>query len=100
LKSEFPDEEIKRQFSPSWLGRQHLDVFFPEHNIAVEYNGEQHYKSIEHWGGEQAYYRTVERDTRKSNLCTKNDCELFVIRFDDDNGSRLELVKSITKLIL
>jgi len=100
LNEEFPSEEILRQFTPIWLRRQHVDIFFPKHNIAIEYNGEQHYKPIEHWGGKQAYYVTLERDERKARLCDKNDCKLFVVKFDDCDEKRVKLVNSIRQLML
>lgn len=30
----------------------YIDFYIPEYNIFIEYNGEQHYVPIEHFGGE------------------------------------------------
>ena len=40
---------------PNWLGRQHFDVGFQEENIAVEYQGAQHDKPVDYFGGEKAF---------------------------------------------
>ena len=30
----------------------YIDFYLPDYNIFIEYNGEQHYVPIEHFGGE------------------------------------------------
>ena len=40
LRQLFSNTEIIHHASPDWLGRQHLDIFFPKYNIGVEYQGE------------------------------------------------------------
>ncbi len=46
------------------LKRQHLDIYFPKYNIGIEYQGEQHSRPIEFFGGEEGFKATKERDKR------------------------------------
>lgn len=65
LEAAFPDESIVHQARPYWLAPQSLDVFFPEHCVAVEHQGAQHSRPVEHFGGAQAYERQIDRDSLK-----------------------------------
>ncbi len=73
----FKNEEVVHHSSPKWLGRQHLDIYFPKLNIGIEYQGAQHYEPIEFFGGQEAFERNVERDKRKKQLCEKHNCILI-----------------------
>lgn len=87
VKSQFAKEVVLQHYSPKWLGRQHLDIFLPKWNIAIEYQGEQHYRPIDFFGGEEAFIKNLKRDKRKKKLCEKNGCELIYANietnFDD-----------------
>ena len=78
----FPTRIIRREASPPWLGRQRLDVFLPELGLAIEHQGEQHYRPIGAFGGDQGFERTRERDERKRALCYNNGVTVIDIRFD------------------
>lgn len=47
--------KILYEYSPDWLGKQRFDIYIPKYNIAIEYNGEQHYKPIARFGGVLGY---------------------------------------------
>ncbi len=83
IKKLFPEEIILREASPAWLGRQRLDVYLPALNLALEYQGEQHYKAVNAFGGEAALQRNLERDALKKSLCMENGLHLVEVRFDD-----------------
>lgn len=78
----FPDQRILREASPEWLGRMRLDIYLPELQLALEHQGEQHYRPIGAFGGEGAYTRVVERDALKRQLCRENEVEVLDVRFD------------------
>ena len=79
IKEEFPNEKIINHGKPKWLAPQHLDVYFPERNIGIEYQGEQHQRPIEYFGGEEAFKKNQERDKRKLELCKENNCLLIYV---------------------
>jgi hypothetical protein len=94
LEKSFPETLIIQHGRPAWLGRQHFDVWFPRWNIAVEYHGEQHFKPVEFFGGEEAFRANQERDQRKSRLASRHVVKLFVATAETDYN---ELVESIGK---
>lgn len=83
-----------RQVSPEWLGRQHLDVYIEELALAFEYNGEQHYRPIEFFGGQDQFDRQRELDSRKQKLCDENGVSLVVIPFDMSLNDQREKVRN------
>ena len=60
-----------------WLGRQHLDFYLPEYNVAIECQGIQHFEAREKFGGEKEFVETVKRDNKKRNKCIKNNVNIF-----------------------
>lgn len=85
LVKDFPNEEILYEVGNRvipWLDGQRFDIYFPKHNIAIEYNGPQHYMPIEKLGGEIAYNKTIKRDEEKRKKCRENNCILFELKYD------------------
>lgn len=50
-------------------------------NIAIEFDGEQHFKAISHWGGERGLKKRQEFDRRKNQYCLANSIPLFRIPY-------------------
>lgn len=71
-------------------------IFDNQNNIkkCIEYNGEQHYKPIELFGGEKAFQKQKERDERKRKWCKKNNIELLEIPYIDYDNISLEYLFS------
>ena len=65
-----------------WLGRQHLDFYLPDYNIAIECQGEQHFKPIDFgnkgvkWAINE-FNRNVQRDKIKNELCKNNNIKII-----------------------
>lgn len=79
IKDEFPDHGVVQHARPKWLGLQHLDIYFPDDNVAIEYQGLQHYQPVEIFGGEEGFHRTRERDGIKLQKCQANGCILLYV---------------------
>jgi len=79
LRDAFPDETVVHHGRPSWLSRQHLDVYFPAKNIGCEYQGAQHDNPIDYFGGTEAFRKVQELDARKRELCKQHGCELIYV---------------------
>ena len=85
----FPNFKVKREASPPWLGNQRLDIFIEELDLAVEYQGEQHFKAIELFGGKEGLKRNKERDKDKLTKCKINKINLIYFTYKDNLSEKL-----------
>ena len=70
----------ERQKRFKWLGRQSLDFYLPDYNIAIECQGRQHFESINYFGGTKTFFNTVKNDYNKLNKCKLNNiCLLYYV---------------------
>lgn len=85
----FPEQKLIRHYRPGFLDNLELDIFIPNLNIGIEYQGIQHFEPIQHWGGKAALERTKERDSRKKALCQKNRIDLIYFYYTEELSSAL-----------
>jgi hypothetical protein len=71
------------QASPDWLGRQRYDIFVPDLNFAVEYQGRQHFEPVEFFGGLSSFKKTLERDQRKREVSNLNGVRVVYFNYDE-----------------
>jgi hypothetical protein len=81
-----PECQVLREASPPWLGRQRLDIYVPDLRLAIEYQGQQHFSAVEHFGGEEGLAETLRRDRKKRSLCKANGVDLLHFKFDENSG--------------
>ena len=93
LKNAYPETQVIQHGRPPWLGRQHLDIWFPRWKIAVEYHGKQHFEPVDFFGGEEAYIKNVERDERKKGLCKENNVKLLVVTSEHDHKLIIQTIR-------
>ena len=63
-----------------WLcyrDKMYLDFFLPEHGVAIECQGGQHFYSSELFGGEDNFADTLARDQAKKDLCEKHGIKML-----------------------
>ncbi|MEG6507990.1 hypothetical protein V6C03_03310 [Methyloligella sp. 2.7D] len=72
----------KHQWRPWFLGRQSIDIYVPEIDLAVEYQGQQHYEPVAMFGGEEGLKNVQLRDERKRLLLGANKVRLLEWRYD------------------
>lgn len=58
-----------------------FDFYLPDHNTCIEYDGEQHYKPIKHFGGIEKYKEIRIRDKIKTDYCVNNNIKLIRIPY-------------------
>lgn len=97
IKKAFPKNDVIHHARPSWLGRQHLDIFIKDLSVAIEYQGKQHYEPIDFFGGEEAYLQNIKRDKRKKLLCKRNKINLIHVRKGYSLSDLIEEIKEKTK---
>ncbi len=69
-----------------------FDFYLPDHNVCIEFNGEQHYKPVKFFGGVKNFELTLKRDKIKENYCIKNSIKLIVIPFNQQINKKLFLL--------
>lgn len=70
------------QYTAEWLGKQSLDIYIPSINVAIEYQGRQHYEPVEIFDGENGFKQQQARDLKKKNLCMKNGVKLIEWKYN------------------
>jgi len=58
-----------------------FDFYLPDYNILIEYDGEQHYKPIKIWGGQEGFERQQKLDLIKNKFAVDNDINLIRIPY-------------------
>lgn len=98
----FPDKEIifeaTKKIIP-WIKSQRIDIYFPDINLAIEYDGKQHFKPIDLFGGQKGFEYTVNQDKIKEKKCEENNCKLFRLRYNYTQSDFLDLVTNIQNII-
>ncbi|MDN9181960.1 hypothetical protein KLJ11_14620, partial [Clostridioides difficile] len=52
-------------------------------NLAFEYQGQQHFKSVDFFGGEETLEKNKLRDKKKKRLCDENNVKLIYWNYDE-----------------
>lgn len=60
-------EHVEENYRPDFLDGQELDIYIPEMNVAIEYDGE-------------LYHQNVLRDLHKNEVCRQNGISLIRVR--------------------
>ena len=85
IKSIFPDNKVIHHYKTKWLGKQEIDIFVPHLNLAIEYDGIQHFKPIKAWGGEEGLKKNIERDKIKEEKCKENNVTLIRFTYKEND---------------
>ena len=74
--------EVIHHHRPKWLSPQEVDVYFEvgDQKFGIEYQGVQHYKPVDFFGGDEGFKKTVERDKKKKELCAENSLDLICFK--------------------
>jgi len=92
---------------PDWLKNPktnrplELDCYNKELNLALEFQGIQHYQPVEVWGGQEAYDKNIYKDKIKNNIC--NEKGIILWKIDNRKLKTLqedEFRKKVEKIIL
>lgn len=67
-----------------------FDFYLQDYNVCIEYDGIQHFESVERFGGEEGLRKIQERDEVKTKYCKDNNIPLLRIRYDQEITPVLE----------
>lgn len=77
--------------------RLRCDFFLPEHDIIIEFDGQQHFSPKSLWGGEEAFRVLKANDQKKNKWAEEKGYKMVRIRFDQIDGIDKILSKHIVK---
>lgn len=85
-KKIFKNHKVIHQHRPFFLkspkgGQMSYDVFISKLNIAIEYQGKQHFEPVEYFGGEKAFEELKIRDNEKLRLSNEHGVRLVYINY-------------------
>jgi hypothetical protein len=72
-----------------------FDFFIPINNLIIEYDGIQHFKPIEFFGGEKAFQDRILKDQIKNEYCLDNDIKLIRISYKNNIKGELNKIFNI-----
>lgn len=63
-----------------------FDFYIPENNTVIEYDGEQHFRPVDYFGGIEKYQIGKRHDEIKNQYCNDNNINLIRIPYTDFNN--------------
>ena len=81
-------------------GKLSYDFYIPQYNLLIEYQGEQHERPIERFGGEEQFKVQLEHDKRKREYAISHNIELLEIWYYDFNNIETILNDTLTHCII
>lgn len=85
------------QYSPNWLFPQRFDIYVPIIKTAFEYQGIQHFQSIDFFGGEEGLKKRMMLDNNKKEKSSLNGVRLIEWIYDE-NINKMTLNKKLKHL--
>lgn len=74
-----------------------FDFYLNDYNVCIEFQGEQHYRSISFYGGDKGLIKIQKRDKIKKEYCINNNISYIEINKDNINEELLKITKLYTK---
>lgn len=68
-----------------------FDFYLPDYNTCIEFDGIQHFKSIEYWGGSDGLKKRQNNDKIKNDYCLKNNIRLIRVKYNDDIKIKIKI---------
>lgn len=97
-KKLFKKYHVIYQYRPEYLkssigGQMSYDIFIKELNVAIEYQGKQHFEPVNFFGGEYGFHNTQRRDYEKLKLSREHNVHLIYINYWEEINEQLILNK-------
>ena len=72
-----------------------FDFYLPDYNCCIEYDGIQHFQSVEYFGGKEGLQNNLYRDSIKNEFCRNNNIKLIRIPYTEENIEKF-LINELT----
>ena len=63
-----PEQRFEECTNIEGTDKLSFDLFIPEYNLLIEYDGIQHRQPIKYFGGEKSFFKTKENDEQKNKF--------------------------------
>jgi len=87
-KKLYKEDVVISQYKPFFLkspfgGQMSYDIYIQNLNVAIEYQGEQHFHPVDYFGGEESFEKQKIRDEEKMRLSKEHGIKLVYINYDE-----------------
>lgn len=72
-----------------------VDFYLPQQNVIIEFNGAQHYVSVDYFGGDKTFERQQNRDLALRQYCEEHKIKLIEIPYTEINNIETILKKEL-----
>lgn len=69
-----------------------FDFYLPDLNVCIEYDGLQHFKSVEMYGGQKYLEETQFKDEIRNDFCNSNGIKLLRIKYDKNVKNKVNKI--------
>ena len=70
----------------------HFDFYLPKYNLAIEYDGIQHFKPRSYFGGDEAFKKQVSNDKKKDQYCREHNIKLVRIPYTINTYRKVKII--------
>ena len=77
-----------------FIEKLRFDFYLSDKNTVIEYDGQQHFKPVEYFGGEIEFKKTKNRDKTKNEYCKKNKIKILRIPYWEFNNIEQILINN------
>jgi very-short-patch-repair endonuclease len=95
VKNNILFEKQKKFDDCFYKSRLLFDFYLPDYNICIEYDGLQHFKIVDFFGGEENFNLIKIRDDIKTKYCLDNKIEIIRIKYDENVKEKLNFILKI-----
>ncbi len=80
---------FKKCINPKTQRNLKFDFYLSKYNICIEYDGQQHFRPVKRYGGNEGFEKIKERDEIKNEFCNRNHIQLYRIKFNESIYKKL-----------
>ena len=71
-----------------------FDFYIPSRNLLIEYDGIQHFKAIDYWGGNEGLVKQQQNDEAKNQYCSNKNISLLRLPYSLTDLQLAEIIAS------